>query len=219
MNVPDGGRVDWAKGGGLVPAIVQDADAGTVLMLGYMNTEALALTLETRRVTFYSRSRARLWTKGETSGHYIALEGVALDCDGDTLLIRGRPAGPVCHTGAHSCFGALPCSDDGGPGALRFLARLEAIIQSRLADAPARSYTARLREEGMGRMAQKVGEEGLEVALAAVSRDDAAVIEESADLLYHLLVLLKSRGQSLADVAAVLENRHARPSGASGARD
>jgi phosphoribosyl-ATP pyrophosphohydrolase/phosphoribosyl-AMP cyclohydrolase len=207
MNSAEIAAIDWAKGDGLVPAIVQHADTGAVLMLGYMNVEALEHSLASRRVTFFSRSRQRLWVKGETSGHFIALERVAADCDRDTLLVTGRPEGPVCHTGTATCF-----ADDTVPGvgALSFLAELENVIAARLEDSPAHSYTARLHADGPGRMAQKVGEEGLEVALAAVSRDDAAVIEESADLLFHLLVLLKSRGQSLADVVATLSARHHR---------
>lgn len=213
MNAIDIEAIDWAKGGGLVPAIVQHADSGVVLMLGYMNRPALEATLASGRVTFFSRSRARLWVKGETSGNAVLIEHITADCDRDTLLVRGRPLGPVCHTGAATCFGTAEVADAG----LGFLAGLEAIIADRLRDPPPGSYTGTLQAAGMGRMAQKVGEEGLEVALAAVSRDDAAVIDESADLLFHLMVLLQARGQSLGDVVGRLAARH-RPSGGPGGR-
>jgi phosphoribosyl-ATP pyrophosphohydrolase/phosphoribosyl-AMP cyclohydrolase len=198
--------LDWTKGAGLLPAIIQHADTGSVLMLGFMSREALALTLREGRVTFYSRSRARLWTKGETSGNYITADSVSADCDRDTLLVRGRPQGPVCHTGAPACFEVQPpaCATE-----LGFLQRLESIISARIAEAPDSSYTAKLYAEGPRRIAQKVGEEGLEVALAGVGADDAEVVGESADLLFHLLVLLKSRGRSLRDVVQELESRHA----------
>jgi phosphoribosyl-AMP cyclohydrolase / phosphoribosyl-ATP pyrophosphohydrolase len=206
MTETDLDTLDWTKGEGLLPAIIQHADTGGVLMLGFMSREALAMTLRERRVTFYSRSRSRLWTKGETSGNYITVASVSADCDRDTLLVSGRPHGPVCHTGAPACF-------DGGPRTpateFAFLHRLEAIIASRIADAPDSSYTAKLYAEGPRRIAQKVGEEGLEVALAGVGEDDAAVVGETADLLFHLLVLLKSRGRSLRDVVQELESRHA----------
>ncbi len=206
MTGPQIESLDWAKGDGLLPAIVQHADTGRVLMLGYMNREALAATLAVRRVTFYSRTRGRLWTKGESSGHHIAVEAVTVDCDRDTLLLLGRPHGPVCHTGAADCFHGQP-----PPRAteLAFLPELEALIASRIAERPQGSYTAALHAEGPRRMAQKVGEEGLEVALAAVADDDAALLGESADLLFHLLLLLKSRGRSLAEVVRELESRHA----------
>jgi phosphoribosyl-ATP pyrophosphohydrolase/phosphoribosyl-AMP cyclohydrolase len=197
--------LDWQKGAGLLPAIVQHADSGVVLMLGFMNREALELTLRDRRVTFFSRTRGRLWTKGESSGHSIAVEAVTPDCDRDTLLVLGRPAGPVCHTGADDCFHGQPRAR---ATELAFLSRLEAIIAARIAAAPDASYTAKLYARGPSRIAQKVGEEGLEVALAAVGGDDAAVVSESADLLFHLLLLLKSRDRSLGDVVRELETRH-----------
>ena len=161
--------LDFAKGGGLLPAIVQHADTGAVLMLGYMNREALQATLGRRRVVFFSRGRQRLWEKGETSGHSLDLEGVAPDCDGDTLLVTARPRGPVCHRGAASCFGAVPRAV---PGRIDFLATLEEVIAERGAARPAGSYTAALLASGCKRVAQKVGEEGLEVALAAAGGSD-----------------------------------------------
>jgi len=206
MNEAEVATLDWGKAQGLIPAIVQHADTGTVLMLGYMDRAALAATLATKRVTFFSRTRQRQWTKGESSGNYILVEAVTPDCDRDTLLVLGRPAGPVCHTGAPDCFHGQPASL---ATELAFLHRLESIIGARIAEAPEGSYTAKLHAKGPSRIAQKVGEEGLEVALAAVQADDQAVIGESADLLYHLLVLLKSRGQSLEDVVRELASRHA----------
>lgn len=195
--------IDWDKVGGLLPAIVQDADSGMVLMLGYMNREALARTLELRRVTFYSRTRQRLWTKGESSGHGLELEQLALDCDGDTLLVLARPQGPTCHLGTASCFGAFP-----GPE-LSFLGQLDRLVATRERERPAGSYTTRLFEQGRRRIAQKVGEEGVETALAALVEDDEALLGEAADLLFHLLVLLRERGLGLDRVAARLRERHA----------
>ena len=202
----DAAAIDWSKDGGLVPAIVQDADSGAVLMLGYMNREALAATQARGRVVFYSRSRQRLWEKGETSGNHLDVVDIRLDCDADTLLVLARPAGPTCHTGARTCFGeeALTPAES-----LAFLGRLEDIIAARISEAPEGSYTAKLYARGVRRIAQKVGEEGLETALAAVTRDDAGVLSEAADLIYHLVVLLKSRNLSLADVTRELQSRHA----------
>ena len=196
----------WAKGGGLLPAVVQHALTGTVLMLGIMNREALELTLRARQVTFFSRTRERLWTKGATSGNYIDVDSVTADCDRDSLLVLGRPRGPVCHTGAAECFAGQPQT---AVGALAFLGQLESVIARRIAEQPDGGYTAKLHARGASRMAQKVGEEGLEVALAAIGGDDAALLGESADLLFHLLVLLKSRNHSLAGVVRELELRHA----------
>ncbi|MBM5812726.1 MAG: bifunctional phosphoribosyl-AMP cyclohydrolase/phosphoribosyl-ATP diphosphatase HisIE [Gammaproteobacteria bacterium] len=197
--------LDWDKGGGLLPAIVQHAETGTVLMLGYLNRAALERTLDDGRVTFYSRSRERLWTKGETSGHFLSVVSITTDCDRDTLLIQARPAGPVCHTGSPSCFAeAEPVGSR-----LAFLERLEEVIAQRIAEQPEGSYTARLYAQGPRRIAQKVGEEGVEVALAAVTADDAAVVAESADLLYHLALLLKQRGLSLTAAVNELALRHA----------
>lgn len=204
---PDDARtLDFGKGDGLLPAIVQHVDSGAVLMVGYMNAEALAATFEKRKVVFFSRTKQRLWMKGETSGHVLDLVDVRTDCDRDALLVTARPNGPVCHLGTPTCFG------DGHAAAatrLGFLNTLEGIIERRVADNPEGSYTARLFAKGPKRIAQKVGEEGLEVALAAVAESDDKVVSESADLLFHLLVLLKSRGVSLATVVAELESRHA----------
>lgn len=197
-------RLDFDKTGGLLPAVVQ-AEGGAVLMLGYMNREALRETFARSRVVFFSRSRQRLWEKGETSGHTLDLLSVRADCDRDALLVTARPRGPVCHLGTATCFGdAPPCA-----GRLQFLGELGAVIEQRIADRPEGSYTARLYAQGVRRMAQKVGEEGLEVALAAVAETDEKVIAESADLLYHLLLLLKSRGLSLERVVEELRSRHA----------
>ncbi|MCB1629457.1 MAG: bifunctional phosphoribosyl-AMP cyclohydrolase/phosphoribosyl-ATP diphosphatase HisIE [Xanthomonadales bacterium] len=195
--------LDWAKGDGLLPAIVQDADDGRVLMLGYMNAQALQQTLASGRVCFWSRSKQRLWTKGEQSGHWLTLVEARADCDADTLLLRALPAGPTCHLGTATCFGA----DDPGP-ALAFLADLGRVIESRRDAAPDSSYTARLFAAGTRRIAQKVGEEGVETALAAVAQDAPALLGEAADLLYHLQVLLADRGLGLLDVVAELRQRH-----------
>lgn len=189
----------WPPGDGLLPAIVQDAGDGRVLMLGYMNAQALAATLESGKVTFFSRSRQRLWTKGETSGHFLELVSLETDCDRDTLLVQARPQGPTCHLQRTSCFPAAPAG---------FLSSLDALIEGRERDRPAGSYTTRLFEGGLRRMAQKVGEEGVETSLAAVVEDDEALLGEAADLVYHLLVLLRARGLSLKQVVAVLETRH-----------
>lgn len=196
----------WEKSAGLLPAIVQDAQTGKVLMLGYMNREALEKTLRTRQVTFFSRSKQRLWTKGETSGHVLELVRLRQDCDRDTLLVLAKPDGPTCHTGTTSCFGE---EDFTVAEQLSFLAKLETVIAQRIADKPDGSYTARIWAQGPTRMAQKVGEEGVEVALAAATQDDDRLISESADLLYHLALLLKSRNLSLAKVVSELEQRHA----------
>jgi phosphoribosyl-AMP cyclohydrolase / phosphoribosyl-ATP pyrophosphohydrolase len=201
----DASRVDFGKSDGLVPAIVQDADTGAVLMLGYMNREALEQTLARKRAVFFSRSKQRLWEKGETTGHTLDVVDVALDCDADTLLVTARPRGPACHNGTLTCFGDEPRS---AATAISFLARLEAIIEQRATDKPEASYTARLLEKGVARVAQKVGEEGVELALAGVGSPDEKVSEETADLLFHMLVLLRARGLSLANVVRVLESRH-----------
>ncbi len=190
--------LDWRKQDDLLPAIVQDADTHRVLMLGYMSREALARTLETRQVTFFSRSKGRLWTKGESSGHVLALVAIEADCDRDTLLVQARPQGPTCHLGTVSCFPSAPGDT---------LGELQALIRTRHAERPAGSYTTKLFDAGIKRIAQKVGEEGLETALAAVVEDDAPLLGEAADLLYHLIVLLQARGLSLDDARAVLDQR------------
>lgn len=194
--------IDFEKGGGLVPAIVQHAGTGQVLMLGYMNDEALNKTLKDNLVTFYSRSKKRLWKKGETSGNTLTLVSLSVDCDSDTVLVKALPAGPVCHTGTASCF-----ANDAPPVA-GFLATLEQVIDQRSAADPEESYVARLMAEGLTKLAQKVGEEGVEVALAAVAEDEAALKGEAADLVFHLMVLLRARGLTLADVISTLEARH-----------
>lgn len=197
--------LDWDKGDGLLPAVVQDASSGQVLMLGYMNRAALRTTLASQRVTFFSRSKDRLWTKGETSGHFLNVVAVRADCDRDSLLIAATPEGPTCHNGSQSCFGDdLPIE----AVELSFLTRLEAVIAERIAERPDGSYTARLWSEGPTRMAQKIGEEGVEVALAAVTQGDEELIGESADLLYHLALLLKSRNLSIGAVVRELQRRH-----------
>ncbi|WAC64334.1 bifunctional phosphoribosyl-AMP cyclohydrolase/phosphoribosyl-ATP diphosphatase HisIE [Pseudoxanthomonas sp. SL93] len=196
----DASRLDWGKGDGLLPVIVQDADNLRVLMLGYMNREALQATLAGGRVTFYSRSKQRLWTKGESSGHVLELVSLTSDCDDDTLLVLARPHGPTCHLQRASCFPQAPAA---------FLSELDVLVAERERARPQGSYTTRLFEEGVRRIAQKVGEEGVETALAAVAQDENALLGESADLLYHLIVLLRARGLSLADAVAVLRQRHA----------
>ena len=195
-------QVDWKKGGGLAPAIVQHADTGEVLMLGYMNAKALDETQTRGLVTFWSRSKERLWTKGESSGNTLSLVSVATDCDSDAILVRARPAGPTCHTGSYSCFGETPGPEIG------FLGQLSHVIDARAEDAPEDSYTARLLSKGVLKCAQKVGEEGVETALAAAAEDDDALLGEAADLIFHLMVTLKARGLSLADVTALLAQRH-----------
>jgi phosphoribosyl-ATP pyrophosphohydrolase/phosphoribosyl-AMP cyclohydrolase len=199
----DPSRLDWSKGDGLLPAVVQHWLTGEVLMLGYMNAEALATTQSSGHVTFFSRSKQRLWTKGETSGHVLVLKSVRMDCDADTVLVLAEPHGPTCHKGTSSCFG-----NEVQPP-LGFLAELDGLIAQRHAERPAGSYTTKLFEGGIRRMAQKVGEEGVETALAAVAQDDDALVGEAADLVYHLTVVLRARGLGLSDVSAVLERRHA----------
>ena len=188
----------WDKQDGLIPAIVQEAGAGRVLMLGYMNREALAETLSSQRVTFYSRSRKRLWTKGETSGNFLELVAIEADCDNDSLLVQARPLGPTCHLDRASCFATAPAN---------FLLELDALVANRERTRPEGSYTTRLFESGLRRMAQKVGEEGVETSLAAVIEDDQALLGEAADLIYHLIVLLRARGLSISAALQVLEQR------------
>ena len=188
----------WDKQGGLLPAIVQDADNLRVLMLGYMDREALQATLASRKVTFFSRSKQRLWMKGETSGDVLDLVHIETDCDADTLLVQARPHGPTCHLQRASCFPNAPADT---------LAALDGLVATRERDRPAGSYTTRLFEGGVRRIAQKVGEEGVETALAGVVQDDDALLGEAADLLFHLIVLLRARGLSLADAKRVLESR------------
>ena len=190
--------IDWQRGQGLVAAVVQDSATGSVLMLGYMDRSALELTLASGLVTFYSRSRQRLWTKGETSGNRLELVSIAPDCDGDALLVRVRPLGPTCHSGSQSCFGEAPGDA---------LDSLDQVIAHRERERPAGSYTSSLFDAGARRIAQKVGEEGVETALAAVAQDDDALLGEAADLVFHLLVLLRARGLGLDDLRARLVTR------------
>ena len=194
--------IDWDKGDGLVPAIIQDVSTRQVLMLGYMNALSLEETQKTGKVHFFSRSKQRLWMKGETSNNIFKLVSVTKDCDSDALLVEVRPEGPACHTNTVSCFG-----DDPGPG-LGFLAYLAQVIESRSQDRPEDSYVARLLDKAPKKPAQKVGEEGVEVAMAAVSENNQALIGESADLLFHLMVLLKSRDLGLENVIDELRDRH-----------
>lgn len=195
-------KIDFAKGDGLVPAIVQDAQTLQVLMLGYMTAESARKTIETKKVTFYSRSRQELWTKGETSGNVLNLVSLEVDCDQDTVLIKAIPQGPTCHEGTASCFG------EKGASGIGFLAHLDNVVKGRVGASSEESYTASLLAGPLRRAAQKVGEEGVETALAAVAEDDAALLGESADLLYHLIVLLRAKGLSLNDAVSVLEKRH-----------
>jgi phosphoribosyl-ATP pyrophosphohydrolase/phosphoribosyl-AMP cyclohydrolase len=199
--------LDWGKSDGLLPAVVQHATSGAVLMLGYMNREALEATQASGRVTFWSRSRQRLWTKGETSGNILLLRGLAADCDGDSLLVLAEPGGPVCHFGTPTCWGQS--APHAAAETLAFLAELEQLIAQRTALRPEGSYTTRLLAQGTLRIAQKVGEEGLELALAGTAQSDAHVVGEAADLLYHMLVLLRVRNVDLGQVIGELAARHA----------
>jgi phosphoribosyl-ATP pyrophosphohydrolase/phosphoribosyl-AMP cyclohydrolase len=201
--------INWDKMHGLIPAVVQDADSGAVLMLGYMNREALAATEATRQVTFWSRSKQRLWTKGESSGHFLTAVNIALDCDQDALLILAKPQGPACHTGTDTCWGKQ--APKSAAQSIGFLKTLEQVIVKRIAERPAGSYTAQLLDAGITRIAQKVGEEGLELALAGVAQSDREIIGEAADLLYHTLLLLNAKGLSLGAVVSELQARHRAP--------
>lgn len=195
--------IDFAKSGGLLPAIVQHARTRQVLMLGYMNAEAVRQTIDTRVVTFFSRSKDRLWVKGETSGNTLSLVSVRVDCDRDALLVEAEPAGPVCHLGTTGCF------DDGEAPGVGFIEALASIVRARREADPKESYVARLLASGPLKAAQKVGEEGVEVALAAAAQDDASLTEEAADLVFHLIVALESRGVPLSVVVETLRARHA----------
>jgi phosphoribosyl-AMP cyclohydrolase / phosphoribosyl-ATP pyrophosphohydrolase len=202
----DTATLDWEKMQGLLPAIVQDADSGAVLMLGYLNREALAATQASGRVTFWSRSKGRLWTKGETSGNFLEVRSISADCDQDSLLILAHPKGPACHLGTVTCWGKD--APQSSAQDIAFLGKLGQIVAQRIAARPEGSYTAKLMEAGLTRIAQKVGEEGLELALAAVAQSDREVISEAADLLFHTVLLLEAKGLSLAQVVAELESRH-----------
>lgn len=197
-------KVDFRKySDGLVPAIVQDNDTQKVLMLGFMNDEAFNTTMQTGRVTFYSRSKKRLWTKGEESGNFLELRSVAVDCDNDTLLIKAHPLGPVCHTGADTCWDEKNHTDD-------FLYYLEDIIELRKKASPDESYIAKLFTKGINKIAQKVGEEAVETVIEAKDNNEDLFLNESADLLFHYLILLNAKGYRLKDIVNVLEQRHAK---------
>ncbi|MEJ8802404.1 bifunctional phosphoribosyl-AMP cyclohydrolase/phosphoribosyl-ATP diphosphatase HisIE [Pontibacter sp. H249] len=199
-------NLDFEKAGGLVPAVIQDNTTGQVLMLGYMNQEALDKTQQEGLVTFFSRSKNRLWTKGETSGNTLQVVSIAEDCDNDSLLIKVKPKGPTCHTGSTSCFG-----EDGAANrtkAIQFIAQLEEVIQQRKVTPAEGSYTNFLFDKGINKIAQKVGEEAVETVIDAVAGKLDTMKGEAADLLYHLLVLLAATGLELKDVVAVLEERH-----------
>ena len=196
-------NIDFEKGGGLVPAIIQDADTRQVLMLGYMNQEALDQTLSKGLVTFYSRSRQTLWTKGETSGNYLRLVEIKSDCDHDTLLVKAIPTGPVCHTGSDTCWDER---NEGAP--LDFLCHLQDFIEKRHEEMPEKSYTTSLFRDGLNRMAQKVGEEALEMVIEATNGSNERLVYEGADMLYHLIVLLTSKGLRIEDLAIELRERH-----------
>lgn len=201
LKKEDINALNWAKAGDLMPAIVQDACSGQVLMLGFMNREAVDKTLESGKVTFWSRTKRRLWTKGETSEHWLHLVDIGTDCDRDSLLILANPNGPTCHRGTTSCFSPIEHR-------WNFLRELEVLLESRRGASPEESYTARLYAAGTKRIAQKVGEEGVETALAATVHDKEELKNEAADLVYHLLVLLVDADLELADVIDVLKARH-----------
>ncbi|MBS5526818.1 MAG: bifunctional phosphoribosyl-AMP cyclohydrolase/phosphoribosyl-ATP diphosphatase HisIE [Prevotella sp.] len=196
-------EIDFGKMNGLVPAIIQDASTKNVLMLGFMNKEAYDKTVETKRVTFYSRSRNCLWTKGETSGNFLNIVSIENDCDNDTLLIKVNPEGPVCHKGTDTCWGE---SNEKNP--LLFLTYLQDFINKRHEEMPEGSYTTSLFKDGLNRMAQKVGEEALEAVIEAVNGSDERLVYEASDMLYHLIVLLAGKGLRIEDVTAELQKRH-----------
>ena len=196
-------KIDFEKMGGLVPAIIQDATTKNVLMLGFMNEEAYQKTIETRHVTFWSRTRQTLWTKGETSGHFLNLVSMQIDCDNDTLLVKAHPIGPTCHTGTDTCWGE---ENDMNP--LLFLTELQDFINKRKEEMPEGSYTTKLFRDGINKIAQKVGEEALETVIEATNGTKDHLIYEASDLLYHLLVLLTEKGLRIEEVAAELQKRH-----------
>ena len=195
--------IDFEKSGGLVPVIIQDSRSGVVLMLGYMNREAYERTVKDKQVTFFSRTRQKLWTKGETSGNFLIVKEILTDCDEDTLLIKAEPAGPVCHTGADTCFNEINRSDS-----LDFLHDLDALILKRKKEMPEKSYTTRLFQEGIPKISQKVGEETVETIIEAMKGDKPRFMEESADLIYHLLVLTAAMDRTFEDIVSVLKSRH-----------
>lgn len=193
-------KPDFSKNNGLIPCIIQDDKTLKVLMLGYMNEEALAKTRSEKRVTFFSRTRGRLWTKGETSGNFLEVVDIVPDCDADTLLIKAKPAGPVCHTGADSCFAEAGDSFS--------IEKLQAVIHSRKASPQEGSYTTSLFQAGINKIAQKVGEEAVELVIEAKDQNDERFLNEAADLLYHYMVLLAAKNKTLVDVEEVLGKRH-----------
>ncbi|AWR61023.1 bifunctional phosphoribosyl-AMP cyclohydrolase/phosphoribosyl-ATP diphosphatase [Proteus mirabilis] len=201
MNNTKLAQLDWQKVDNLMPVIIQNAISGDVLMLGYMDKAALEMTLNSGKVTFYSRTKQHLWTKGETSGNFLKLVDIYPDCDNDTLLILAHPIGPTCHNGTESCF--APAQSQWG-----FLYELENLLRERKSASPDSSYTAQLYASGTKRIAQKVGEEGVETALAATVNDREELKNEASDLLYHLMVLLQDQSLSLSDVIDCLQNRH-----------
>ncbi len=198
-------KIDFEKMGGLVPAIVQDARTKTVLMLGYMNEEALRVTQESGKVTFWSRSRQELWTKGATSGNYLNLVELLADCDNDAILVKAIPDGPTCHKGTDTCWGEV---NEGNDNPLLFLSELQDFIEKRHEEMPEGSYTTSLFRDGLNRMAQKVGEEALELVIEACNGSNERMIYEGSDMLYHLIVLLTSKGLRIEDMAAELRERH-----------
>lgn len=195
-------KLDFEKMGGLIPAIVQDSNTNKVLMLGFMNEEAYETTKETGKVTFFSRTKNRIWMKGETSGNTLQVDSIMVDCDNDTLLIKATPAGPVCHTGADTCFGEKNIEE------IMFLKYLQNFIERRRQEMPEGSYTTSLFQKGVNRMAQKVGEEAVETVIEATNGTEDGFIYEASDLLYHLIVLLTSKGLRLEDLAKELKKRH-----------
>lgn len=194
--------LDFAKMGGLIPAIIQDNNTGKVLMLGFMNEEAYETTKETGKVTFFSRTKNRIWMKGETSGNTLQVVNIMVDCDNDTLLIKAIPAGPVCHTGSDTCFGEKNIED------IMFLKYLQNFIERRRQEMPEGSYTTTLFQKGVNRMAQKVGEEAVETVIEATNGTEDGFIYEASDLIYHLIVLLTSKGLRLEDLTRELKKRH-----------
>lgn len=196
-------QIDFEKGNGLVPAIIQDVETMKVLMMGYMNRDAVVKTLDEKRVTFFSRSKKRLWTKGEESGNFLTLKDISVDCDGDTLLVKAVPAGPVCHTGTDTCWG-----EDNAKGQIEFLRLLETVIGERKKESPDKSYTSSLFAKGINKVAQKVGEEAVELVIEAKDDNKELFLGEAADLMFHYLVLLSAKDYSLSQVIEVLQGRH-----------
>ena len=206
-------KIDFEKGGGLVPAIIQDAETKNVLMLGYMNEEAYHKTVDTKKVTFWSRSRNCLWTKGETSGNFLHLVDIMVDCDNDTLLVKARPDGPTCHTGTDTCWGEENKDENlelriKSSNPLLFLSELQDFINQRHKEMPEGSYTTKLFKDGVKRIAQKVGEESLEAVIEACTGTNEQLTYEASDMLYHLIVLLTAKGMRIEDLAEELHRRH-----------